>query len=208
MTETIRRIWSIYPVVTESRRQPWSQPSEIVGIDFEADRTVSVGVIGAGFVAQEYHLPVLSELSETEITYVADIDPEAARDATSPFGSRALGIDDPATLPECDVALLTVPVGYREPYIQEFGTRGTPILSEKPFAPMLKHMISLPTWPTVSPVRTTARVLTPFGNSGHSSMRTPSGLLTQSRSSRAGSHGRSGVAARRRISRQAVAASS
>lgn len=93
-----------------------------------------VGVVGAGKIASSAHLPVLHNIDDVRIKYVADIDGTRARRMGRSYGAKGIEIDDTAALPECDVALLAVPVTAREPYVAEFGRRGTAVFSEKPFA--------------------------------------------------------------------------
>jgi predicted dehydrogenase len=96
--------------------------------------TYDVGVVGAGRIASTAHLPILHNIDRVRIKYVADIDGTRARRMGRSYGAKGIETDDAAALPECDVALLAVPVTVREPYVAEFGRRGTAVFSEKPFA--------------------------------------------------------------------------
>lgn len=100
----------------------------------ETTRTYDIGVIGAGKIASSAHLPVLHNTDGARIKYVADIDGSRAKRMGQSYGAKDIEISDASSLPECDVALLAVPVTAREPYLAEFGDRGTAIFSEKPFA--------------------------------------------------------------------------
>jgi len=92
-----------------------------------------VGVIGGGFIASQIHIPVLSCIREVKIGYVADV--RDTRLLATTYGLQSVKIDgDVSSLPDCDIALLAIPVGVREGYIKEFSKRGTAIFSEKPFA--------------------------------------------------------------------------
>jgi len=102
-----------------------------------ATRTYDIGVVGAGKIASSAHLPVLVNTDRANVQYVADVDKTQVKALSRSYGIDAVVTDDPADLPECDVALLATPVGVREGYIEEFGHRNTPVLSEKPFAPGL-----------------------------------------------------------------------
>lgn len=95
---------------------------------------VAVGVVGAGAVANRYHLPTLSAIDYVDLAYVADASAEAATRAARDFGTSGVTTTKPADLPRSDVVLLAVPVGVRAPYIEEFGGRETPLFVEKPFA--------------------------------------------------------------------------
>jgi len=90
-------------------------------------------VIGGGFIASQVHLPILACIDEVQIGYVADV-----RDTSvlaNVYKIKSVKVEgDLSTLPTCDIALLAIPVGVREKYIQEFSGRRTAIFSEKPFA--------------------------------------------------------------------------
>lgn len=101
---------------------------------FELPREMSVGIIGAGFVSQTFHLPILDHLSDVSVAYIADIDETRALDLAAKYGTRGVVVNEVSSLPPCDVVFLAIPVGFRDEYIQEFADRGTPIFAEKPFA--------------------------------------------------------------------------
>lgn len=98
-------------------------------------RTYDIGVVGAGKIASSTHLPVLANAERANLQYVADVDGDQVKSLARSYGIDAVVIDDPGSLPECDIALLATPVGVRSGYIEEFVRRGTPVFSEKPFAP-------------------------------------------------------------------------
>lgn len=95
---------------------------------------LQVGVVGAGVVATEAHIPILSSRDDVEIKYIADVDGEQTKSLARANGTDPHIIDDPSAVPDCDIALLATPVGAREEYMKVFGGRGTPVFAEKPFA--------------------------------------------------------------------------
>ena len=96
------------------------------------NKTLRVGVIGAGNIATTVHLPLLACMGDIQVSYVADI---ALPRFIFPKGIQKIQLDDdPSILPDCDMAFITVPVGVREMYVREFAKRGIPIFAEKPFA--------------------------------------------------------------------------
>lgn len=108
-------------------------------IDDVLDRTVDVGVIGAGRISSAHHLPVLSYIPQTNVKYVYDVDGQRTQRLSKHYDfERVPPETDQSGLPDCDVALLAIPVGVREPYITEYADRDTPIFSEKPYAPDLE----------------------------------------------------------------------
>lgn len=100
----------------------------------DLNRDYEVGVVGAGHITMQYHLPVLEYLDATTISYVADLDQTRSERAASVYGCASHIVDDVATVPACDVVVLATPVGHRAQYIREFAARETPVFSEKPFA--------------------------------------------------------------------------
>jgi len=97
-------------------------------------KSLKVGVIGAGWMSSIYHVPILSHFKETEIQYITDIDSSKAHDLANAYDSTSVKVgSDKSQLPDCDIALLAIPVGAREEYITELGERGIPVFCEKPF---------------------------------------------------------------------------
>ena len=93
----------------------------------------SVGVIGGGQVASVVHIPLLSCVERVKLLYVADVNDTRLLAGTYNIDSfRAR--EDLSKLPDCDIAVLAIPVGVRTPYIEEFSRRSTSVFSEKPFA--------------------------------------------------------------------------
>lgn len=96
---------------------------------------ISVGVVGAGNVTTTFHFPILSSLSNVDISYVADIDGERAKRFARIYGGDPLELSaSPASLPETDVVLLATPVGVRDVYIDLIAETDAALFSEKPFA--------------------------------------------------------------------------
>lgn len=94
----------------------------------------SIGIIGAGNISSRIHLPIIEHLEGTAPTFVADIDQGKARNLANKYNCEAIFLDNnPSILPECDIALIAIPVGVREPYLSELGERRTPVFVEKPF---------------------------------------------------------------------------
>lgn len=99
-------------------------------------RKYTVGIVGGGKVAFQNHMPVLANMPEVEVVYVADVNLFNVQMFEAAYGIRGIQIrEDLKVLPDTDILLLATPVGARKAYIEEFGKRGAAILSEKPFAP-------------------------------------------------------------------------
>jgi predicted dehydrogenase len=104
---------------------------------------VSVGVVGAGTIARETHLPVLSCMPDVQVQWICDADAGRARSLGNANGIRPVAMGSLQELPDCDAALLAIPVGARAPYFDALGERGTAILAEKPFAVSAKAHLNL-----------------------------------------------------------------
>ena len=95
---------------------------------------VSIGIIGAGEITRKLHLPVLLSMPEVQVAWLWD-----RRDSQAEMVGRAHGLKwlSPAispSIPECDVALLAIPIEARAQYLDTFLPRQTAVLCEKPFA--------------------------------------------------------------------------
>lgn len=96
--------------------------------------TFDIGIVGAGKITSSTHLPVLANMERADVQYVADVDKTQVASLARSYDIEAVVTDDPEDLPACEVALLATPVGVRAGYVEEFGGRGIPVFSEKPFA--------------------------------------------------------------------------
>ena len=95
-------------------------------------QNLEIGIIGAGNISSTIHLPLLSCIENVSVKYIADtFDP---KDLAKTYNTQSIKITDITSLPDCDIAVLAIPVGVRKKYIQEFSKRKTAIFTEKPFA--------------------------------------------------------------------------
>ena len=100
-------------------------------------RRIKVGVIGAGKIVSNLHLPLLSQIKNVEIEFIADINTPSR--LARVYNAKAIEVlNDFNDFPDVDLVVLATPVGVRTKYIKEFSKRNTPIFSEKPFAPDLE----------------------------------------------------------------------
>jgi len=94
-----------------------------------------IGILGAGTITREVHLPVLRSMTNVQIAWVADIDWARASAVAHANRVRAERLPHDATcLPECDAVLIATPVGFRAAYYEAFARKGWAILAEKPFS--------------------------------------------------------------------------
>ncbi len=92
-----------------------------------------VGLLGAGGVVKDMHLPVLRNLDDVTVLWVCDKDFDRARKLARLFGVRSAY----RSITECsdvDIVLVAIPVGYRHEVMDDIFRRGWNVFCEKPFA--------------------------------------------------------------------------
>ncbi|MGO9521821.1 Gfo/Idh/MocA family protein [Mycobacterium sp.] len=94
---------------------------------------IRVGVIGAGWVAQSWHLPVLAAMPQVELSWICDIDRHRAEKIARAFSVRETR-QNAADCPDVDVVLVAIPLGFREPVLATVFSRKWHAFIEKPFA--------------------------------------------------------------------------
>jgi predicted dehydrogenase len=98
-------------------------------------RAFSIGVVGAGQIVRDVHLPVLCALPAVRVAWISDAQVARAQALGRDYGVPSVAApENPADLPPCDVALLGIPTHARGPYYEALAARGTAVLAEKPFA--------------------------------------------------------------------------
>lgn len=99
------------------------------------ERTTRVGVVGAGQIVENAHLPVLLNLPGVEVAWVTDANPRRAAVLSRMYGVPQTSLEEFSShLEEVDICLLATPVGARAPYLDLCAERGKAVLAEKPFA--------------------------------------------------------------------------
>lgn len=97
--------------------------------------TLTVGVLGAGTMSSQVHLPALLALPNVAVAWVVDRDGEQAQRIARAYRLKAVALpENPANLPHADVVLVGVPYGAREPYYPALAAHGAAVYIEKPFA--------------------------------------------------------------------------
>lgn len=98
-----------------------------------SQRPLSVGVVGAGQIAQVAHLPVLAAMEEVSVAWITDRDPDrgraVARGYKLPFRALPENLND---LPEVDIFLLAIPYGARNGFYEALAERDSALFVEKP----------------------------------------------------------------------------
>ena len=92
-----------------------------------------VGVLGTGFVVEQYHLPVLSEMPDVHVEWVCDVVGAQAQRVAAAFGVPRVfeGLEQ---CTDVDLVLIAIPVGNRRRALECIFKRGWHAFCEKPFA--------------------------------------------------------------------------
>ena len=99
-----------------------------------AEGKIKVGILGAGNVVKELHLPVLCNMPDVEVFWLCDKVESQARNlsrALTPSSQVFTRIED---CPDVDIVLVAIPVGFRRDPLRHIFARGWHALCEKPFA--------------------------------------------------------------------------
>jgi len=105
-----------------------------------AAESLSVGIIGAGQIVTNVHLPSLLATQGVSVAWVADSNPEKARALARAYRVEHRTIpDNLSELPEADILLLAIPFGAREPYYRALCSRTSALYVEKPFSRDTSH---------------------------------------------------------------------
>ncbi|OGI19111.1 MAG: hypothetical protein A3B68_07935 [Candidatus Melainabacteria bacterium RIFCSPHIGHO2_02_FULL_34_12] len=111
------------------------------------NQSLSVGIIGAGNIVSNVHLPVLLSREEIAINWIADINPIKAKSLAKAFKIPHINLpDNLSELPYTDIILLAIPYGTRERYYKAFKERASAIYAEKPFAISLEEHNRISSW--------------------------------------------------------------
>lgn len=98
-------------------------------------REWSIGIVGAGKITHAMHLPVLLNMPQVRVAWLADADTARATSVARAYGVPAVNLPRiAAELPSADVVLLAIPVGPRPAYYEDLAQRGVAVFAEKPFA--------------------------------------------------------------------------
>lgn len=99
------------------------------------NKSLTVGILGFGNIAEESHLPVLLNNSNIEVKWVCDQSVNRRLHAKEIYGIK--GIESEffeKYLDEVDLCLVTIPYGVRKPFLAILSEKKKRVLLEKPFA--------------------------------------------------------------------------
>jgi predicted dehydrogenase len=97
----------------------------------DVNSVLDVGIVGAGAIAHNIHLPVLANIPGVRIAWVTDRDITRASKLAKANGVEARAIDGPLV---ADAVVLAIPLVGRDTWLRRFSAENTAVLVEKPFA--------------------------------------------------------------------------
>lgn len=103
---------------------------------------LKVGIIGAGGIARDAHLPHLArkrDAGEIEISGISDVNGEAAKATANEFGALRSETDWRELLPHCDAILICVPTHLHAEIAGAALREGKAVFCEKPLARTLEQ---------------------------------------------------------------------
>jgi len=99
---------------------------------------IKIGIIGAGAVATDLHLPVLANFPDVQLRWLCDINKKRAKYLAKMYKIPQV-FDDIDQCSDVDIVLIAIPVGYRPIVMRKVLKRGWHVFCEKPFAISLKE---------------------------------------------------------------------
>ena len=97
--------------------------------------TIRIGIIGAGKIVEDAHLPILKTQPGVHVAWITDQSPVRRQLMQTMYGVNTIAPDDALTsLAEVDVCLIAIPLGARQPYLDACAQNGVAMYVEKPFA--------------------------------------------------------------------------
>jgi predicted dehydrogenase len=102
-----------------------------------------VGIIGAGRIVEQIHLPILKSMQGVRVEWITDKDLARRNLLTRMFRVPQVDADEvEASLDSVDILLLAIPVGVRRPFIELAARNNKALYVEKPFARSLdEHLL-------------------------------------------------------------------
>ena len=101
----------------------------------KASNPKRLGIIGAGKVVEDGHLPVLKNLSGLKTKWICDGNIDCAKLLSKRYSVPHKPLDlTVKSLKEIDLCFIAIPVGARKPYLEACAQAGISIYVEKPFA--------------------------------------------------------------------------
>jgi len=108
---------------------------------------IKVGIIGAGQIVENVHLPVLLSTKDVFVGWITDANLKKARSVAKAYGVKYYEFpENLSSLPEADIILLAIPFGAREPYYAALKERKIALYVEKPFSRSVEQHKKICSW--------------------------------------------------------------
>lgn len=105
---------------------------------------MQIGIIGAGKIVEDSHLPVLANMPSLETSWVFDLNSERANAIAKVYDADSLDKEElKVRLPALDFCLVAVPYGVRKEYYDLLKSSNARIYLEKPYAFSLTELEDL-----------------------------------------------------------------
>jgi hypothetical protein len=98
-----------------------------------SQQKMRIGILGAGGVSKDLHLPVLVNIPNVDISWICDKDEQRARQLAKLFKIPRV-FDNIEKCSDVEIVLVAIPVGYRNKVMHHIFRRGWHAFCEKPFA--------------------------------------------------------------------------
>jgi len=103
-----------------------------------------VGIVGAGKIVENAHLPVLTVLPEAKACWITDQSASRAQSLSAMYDLPWIDIDKVGdAISQIDILLLAIPWGARAPYIELAAKARKALYVEKPFARSLSEHLAI-----------------------------------------------------------------
>lgn len=102
---------------------------------------LSIGIIGAGMVAEKVHLPEYSQREDTVVTVICDTDSERAKKLAEKYGIERVceNWEEAIEIKELDAVSICTPVNLHSNMVCKAAEEGKHVLCEKPIASTLEE---------------------------------------------------------------------
>lgn len=104
----------------------------------DAKGKMKIGIVGAGAVTTDLHLPVLANFPDVQLRWICDINKQRAEYLAKMYKISQV-FYDVKQCSDVDIVLIAIPVGYRSTVMRKILQRGWHVFCEKPFAISLKE---------------------------------------------------------------------
>ena len=94
-----------------------------------------VGIIGAGKIVEDIHLPILRNIKGIRVSWISDIDKDRLKLISKMYQVPSLLTPQAiCELNQVDLCLIATPLGTRQSYLEACAQAGIAVYAEKPFA--------------------------------------------------------------------------